>query len=120
MPADRKGEGGEFEEPPGIRFTQYLMPDGRTRPQWVERPPEIEALAARLTECGACFEIEMLRDTTISMTCERDNEDGEIDVLAHELCPNGPAVPLAVDRLVNTATVEFSRLKAGSEERPTP
>ena len=89
-----------------IAFTQYLRPSGTPHPVTIDRPPEIAGLAAILREAGCAFEIEVLRDGTISMSIERD-EFGETDVLAHSLCPNGPEVLEAVDR---TITVAFANL----------
>lgn len=83
-----------------IPFTQYLRPDGRTKGVEIDRPAEIEDAAKRLIDSGCVFEIEELSDGTVSMTCERDDE-----VLAHELCPNGPDVPTTVDRMIQSALV---------------
>lgn len=66
-------------------------------------PPEVEAKAQKLIQDGCRFEIEMLGDGQISMTCER-GEDDEHEVLAAELVPNGPEVPPAVDRMIAEAT----------------
>ena len=45
-------EGGPLLEgpadPPGIKFTQYLRPNGAKRPIWIEMPPEVEAKAKEL------------------------------------------------------------------------
>ena len=101
----------EPQEPPrGIRFTQYLMPDGRTRDQWVKRPDEIELLAAQLEAQGCRFECEILRTGHVSLTCSREECDGETDVLAIEVCENGPGVLWAVDRLVHTASADLAKV----------
>lgn len=90
-----------------IHFTQYLMPDGRQTDVAIDRPDAVERLAEQLSTQGARFEIEMLSDyQTISLTCEPPDPDG--DTLAHELVPNGPAVPDAVDRLVAKAAAAMS------------
>ena len=81
-----------------IEFTQYLRPDGRTTAISIERPDHIEAMADAFVATGGRFEIEMLRDGTVSMTAERDD-----DLIAIRLCPNGPAVPITVDELVRAA-----------------
>jgi hypothetical protein len=85
----------------GIPFTQFLMPDGRRTPVWIDRPKEIEDLARDLIEAGAHFDIEMLRTRDISMTVEMDVLDDP--VLASEICSNGPDVPVCVDRIVRKA-----------------
>jgi hypothetical protein len=87
-----------------IHFTQYLMPDGRQKDVTIERPEAVETLAKRVSARGGRFEIEMLSDyMMISLTCEP--EDPEEETLAHELVPNGPDIPAAVDRLVAQAAV---------------
>lgn len=84
-----------------VPFTQFLRPDGRQRPVWIERSAEIAALARQLLAAGHQFEIEELMDHTVSMTVEAvDQNDPPIAI---ELCPNGPAVPNAVDRLIQAA-----------------
>lgn len=90
----------------GIYFAQWLPPDGQRRPMWIDRPAEIVTLARQIVEAGGSFHIEKLRTGEVSMTVERDNDD-EIDVLAAEICKNGPDVPAAVDRLVQTAHREL-------------
>lgn len=42
----------------------------------------------------------------VSMTVERD-KDGEVDVLAHEICANGPPVTDHVDKLITHAEAEL-------------
>lgn len=83
-----------------IPFTQFLRPDGRRRAVMIERPPEINTKAMALIAQGFVFEIEMLRTGDIIM--EILNRETE-EVLAHEICANGPEVPLAVDRMVEQA-----------------
>lgn len=88
-----------------IPFTQYLRPHGQQRAAWIARPPDIVAMAARLIEAGFRFDIEELMDGTVSMTVEPNapDADGEDQPIAIELCPNGPDVPAAVDRLITAA-----------------
>lgn len=96
-----------FEPGPcDVTFTQYLRPDGRTRATWIERSAETAAAASALRAAGCRFDIEELQTGEVSMTVERDDEDGETAVLAHEVCANGPAVLDAVDRLVAAAAKE--------------
>ncbi len=86
-----------------IAFTQFLMPDGRKRPMIIDRPDDIGEKARQLAVSGCRFEIEMLTTGQISMTVERDRSDGEVDVLACEICSNGPPVLIAVDKLISEA-----------------
>ena len=88
-----------------IPFTQYLLPDGRKRPvRWECTSHEQEVKAHALLDAKAYFECEMLQDMhTISLTCEIDDNEGEIQTLAHELVPNNAEVIEAVARLVERA-----------------
>ena len=81
-----------------IPFTQFKMPDGREVLVDIDRPEPIGRMARQLIEYGCVFEIEVLSTTEISMTCRT----GEY-VMAHELCANGPAVPVCVDKIITTA-----------------
>lgn len=86
-----------------IPFTQYLRPNGRTRPMTIDRPAAIEEKAHALIDLGARFEIEELMTGQVSMTCELDDETDpeELHVLGHEICANGPSVIEAVDTLIH-------------------
>ena len=87
-----------------IPFTQYLRPRGETRSTGIERPPEVEAKALQLVEAGCLFTVEVLLTDEVSMTCERSGQDDEaVEVLSCEVASNGPRVPAAVDKLVETA-----------------
>jgi len=81
-----------------IPFTQYLLPDGRTRPEEIDRSPEIEAMACALIADGCVFEIEMLSTGEISLEVLHGAQS-----LAGRVCANGPAVPKAVDAIVREA-----------------
>lgn len=87
-----------------VPFTQFLMPDGRRTQVTIERPDEIGEQAQKLLKAGWRLEIEMLATGMISMTVERDDDNGETVSPAHELCNNGPAVLVAVDKLITEAT----------------
>ena len=86
-----------------IPFTQFLMPNGTKRKVIITRPNDIAVKAQRLLDAGCRLEIEMLQTGEISMTVERD---GEEQVLAHEICNNGPEVPIAVDKLISEAVLD--------------
>lgn len=79
-----------------ISFTQFLRPNGEQRPVTIDRPAAIEAKAQQIVDAGYRFECEELSTGAVSLTIS----DGEDD-LAMELCANGPAVPVAVDKLVS-------------------
>lgn len=102
-----------------IPFTQYLMPDGRTRPMTIDRPAEIERKARDLIEAGYRFEIEVLMTEEISMEIVKDVPDPDInDSLGIEVCFNGPSqetskgtrlgVPEALDKLVTAAWAQLN------------
>lgn len=81
---------------PHIEFTQYLLPDGRKKPAWIDRPQDIADKAAQIRNAGYRFEMEMLPDMQmISLTIIDDERDHAIEVV-----PNGPEVPKAVDRMI--------------------
>ena len=88
-----------------ITFTQFFMPDGRQKPVIIDRPDDVGEKAKQLLDSGCRLEIEMLQTGEISMTVERDQDDGEIDLLAQKICNNGPAVLVAIDELINNASV---------------
>lgn len=81
--------------PLGIPFTQYVLPDGRAKEVSIERPAEIGLKAMEILARGWRFECEMLTNGDVSMTVTDDDEDADIEVV-----PNGPDVPIAVDRLI--------------------
>lgn len=95
---------------PDIKFTQYLMPDGRKDPVLIDRPQPVYDKATQIVEAGYCLEIEMLQDySTISMTIARDGDDHAIKVV-----PNGPEVPKAVDEMI----LAFDPSESGKANAP--
>lgn len=86
----------------GIPFTQYLLPDGRQREVFIDRPEKIEAQAQLIIKRGLRFECEMLTDGEVSLTIH-DPKKGED--IAIEIVPNGTEVPKAVDRLVERNSI---------------
>jgi len=94
-----------------MQFIQYLMPNGLKKEVSTECSPDIESKAKAIREWGGEFEIEVLSTGAVSMTIEYDDDEGERRSLAHEICPNGPDVPAAVKRLVETAFVAVSKLE---------
>ena len=78
-----------------IPFTQYLRPDGRAVPVSIDRPEEISTLAQRIIDAGFQFECEHLSTGHASLTIAGPDYDEDIEVVE-----NGPAVPVAIDRMV--------------------
>jgi hypothetical protein len=96
-----------------IEFTQYLMPDGRKSPQFIDRPEEVEGKAKAVVEAGGWFEMEMLNVPSglpnVSITCAYQGDD-----LVMELAVNGPPVVKAVDAVVEEAYKILVKNPAGT------
>ena len=79
-----------------------MMPNGRRKPQSIDRPPEIEEKAQAVIAAGGAFEMEMLNVhpglPNVSITCAYQDED-----IAIKLAVNGPPVVEAVDAVVEEA-----------------
>ncbi len=88
-----------------IQFTQYLRPHGRKSTQFIDRPQEIEDKATAVIVAGGRFEMEELMTGQASLTVAYG--DGDI---AHRICSNDKAVPVAVDAIVEEA---YDRLVKG-------
>jgi hypothetical protein len=107
--AGGEGADGQLERAQvSIPFTQYLRPHGRKRAEEIDRPPEVEALAARFIAAGGRYECEELTTGHVSLTAvyQVDGEDRDVAI---EVCANGPAVPERVDKLVRSS-VEWLRV----------
>lgn len=91
-----------------IPFVQFVRPMGDVRAGGFQRPPYIGDIAAHLAERGVRFEAEVLTTDEISLTAEIDRPRA-LTLLAHEVVPNGPTVPSAVDALVSEAFQRYER-----------
>ncbi|QIG73291.1 hypothetical protein EVC02_070 [Rhizobium phage RHph_N17] len=80
---------------PNIYFTQYLRPNGRKEIVQIDRPDAVVKKADNISSHGFRFECEVLTTGDISLTISDEWGD-----YAFELCPNGPAVPTSVDKLI--------------------
>jgi len=98
-----------------IHFTQYLLPNGRKRDIKLVRDGATETLAHQLIDSGLFFEAEMLQTGEISLTANAVDDKREQIEIAHEIIPNGPEVPLAVDRLVKNAASMVDGLEISDE-----
>ena len=84
-----------------IPFTQYLRPNGQRQAVTIDMEDQpLHDKAEVLIEAGWHFDIEELMSGTISMTCERDTDEGEFFI---QVCQNGPPVVAAVRVLVEEA-----------------
>ena len=90
-----------------IEFTQYMLPNGRTKLITIDIDEETGKIARVLQENGVRFEIEILTTGVISMTAEMNDNDENL--LAIELCPNGPGIEDVVTKLIATANKEYLR-----------
>ena len=94
----------DFKEPDSLRleipFTQYLLPDGRTRPMRVPVVGDIAEKADKILKHGWRFEAEILTTGQVSLTVFDGEEDENVAI---EIIKNGPLVTKAVDRLVEAA-----------------
>lgn len=81
-----------------IPFTQYLRPSGTTRQIRIERSKEVYEKAMRIIDAGFVFEAEALGTGICSFTITDREEEEDVAI---ELCPNGPKVLEAIDKLVN-------------------
>lgn len=90
-----------------IHFTQFLRPSGRTRRVQIFRPNKIADAAEEFVGRGGRLECEVLGTGEVSLTAEIGDDD-EAPV-AIEVVPNGPAVPEAVDRLIDATRAALGR-----------
>lgn len=81
-----------------VPFTQYLLPNGRTKQVAFGVTGETAVKARSILDKGCKFEAEMLPTGMVSLSVS----DGEQDI-AIEVTPNGPEIPEAVVRLVEAA-----------------
>lgn len=78
-----------------VPFFQFLRPDGRATLTHIMRPEAVADKARAIIEAGFRFESEILTTGEASFTIS--DQDGDYAV---EICPNGPEVLDAVDKLV--------------------
>lgn len=86
-----------------MNFVQFMFPDGRRKPNVIDMPEDIEALARELRDAGWSFEIECFPDTQLvhADCCDED------EPIADDSCPNGPEVPTMIVALVRRAHAEW-------------
>lgn len=86
-----------------VHFTQFLRPDGWRRDVSIDRPEDIGRAAQELIDAGCHLDIEELQTRDVSMSVEREDEEGETDVLSNRVCVNGPPVLTNVDEMIREA-----------------
>lgn len=107
-------DAGERHQGPAlvaVPFKQFMRPNGTKASVVINRTPRIAALARELSEAGYLFETELLNTGEASFECLKLSGD-ESDVLASEICANGPDVLEAVDRLVERAHETYTNRTA--------
>lgn len=100
-----------------IPFTQYLMPDGRAKEVSFECEEYQDSLVQDLVNAGCRFEVEMLSTGEVSLTVEYEDPNGENITLAHEICPNGPEVGIAIEQLIHGAHVSYKEIEYNEVRR---
>lgn len=86
-----------------IPFTQFLRPHGKQQRIYIDCEPEIEAMAKDILKHGYEFEIEELQTGQISMEILKHKPDADPEVIAGEICPNGPPVVENVAKMIREA-----------------
>lgn len=81
-----------------VRFTQFLLPDGRRQEVEIDLDPKVEEKAAKIIAAGYKFEIEMLSTGDISATIADPKIDDDVAFAA--IVPNGPDVPQAIEDMI--------------------
>lgn len=94
-----------------IPFTQFMRPHGRPKAVTIECEASQDTLVQDILDVGAKFEVELLNNDVVSMTCEleeseSDDED-DIITLAHQLCANNEEVDEALRLLIDNAHTEL-------------
>ena len=85
-----------------IQFTQYLRPDGRTKPVSIDRPKSIEDMAREISRKGYKFEVEVLSTLEVSVTVTHP-DDGDVFIRIYPNDVNGAGAAEAIDALVTEA-----------------
>lgn len=80
----------------GIRFVQYMRPDGHQKLIYITIDEDYDRRANVILNEGFVFEIEVLTTGEVSMTISNDEAD-----LFIEICENGPAVVEHVKKLID-------------------
>jgi hypothetical protein len=86
-----------------VEFTQYLRPDGRTKPATINVADDLSTHIEVIKRMGARLECEVLMPDMVSLTISDPELEEDFDM---ELVPNGPGVLDAVDRLIRRFTQE--------------
>lgn len=89
----------------GIKFTQFMRPDGQRKPVEIDAGDEVQGMADELAGAGWQFETEVLTTGAVHADC--CNEDGQLGVA---LVDNGPGVPAAIAKMVSESWARWVEL----------
>lgn len=81
-----------------IPFTQYLLPNGRSKDVYIERDEAVCRKADEIIQAGHRFEIEVLTTGHVSATIHNIEDEEDVDII---VVKNGPGVGTAIDEMVN-------------------
>ncbi len=96
-----------------IKFTEFILPNGKRVDREISLDSEVESKANYLIDVGFQFEIEILRNGMINMDCSRSEDDCAI---ASELGKNDNTLPLKVVKLIETAFERWKNIETKSIE----
>ena len=82
-----------------IEFTQYVLPNGRRKQIFLNAPREYVEKSKAIINNGNRFEIEVLREGTVSMTIFNEELEEDTNI---ELCFNGVNVTDGLCRLIDS------------------
>lgn len=78
-----------------VEFIRYSLPNGRRSFEQFLTTKAVHEAATRIINRGYRFEIEILRNGTVSATITDDEADH-----AHALHSNGPGLEIAIDKMI--------------------
>lgn len=97
-------------QPKGIPFIR-VYPDNTLKMQTIERPVEVDLLAASFIARGGRYLIAKISDNEVRMTAVIQGMGDDVIEIASEASPDGIALPLAVDRLVRASVEKIAAVQ---------
>ena len=90
-----------------VPFTQFHLPDGTPEQVFTEVPDELAPKVDAILQAGFTFACEVLTNGWCSFTIGDDHGD-----YANEICTNGLAVPIHVQKMIKNFDISAARLKS--------
>jgi hypothetical protein len=84
--------------------------DGGEVVQQIDRPIDIQVLADQFIHRGGRYTITMFTDDVVQAQAVVLGHEGQLYPLATQLCPNGPLLLGAIDRLVRESMQQLDLL----------